>query len=1071
MSSYLHNYFAHPYAKNTAFSFFKICAPGLVLALWLGSTSAGWSQKIWDGGGAMNNWNDAANWNPDGVPTALDNVTIALDSTITVDIPNAVCNSLQLGGAMANTMGILTFSTSGNPKLTVSGAVTVGGSGTTGNGRRGEIIFVSGATLIAGSIVLTQSTPGNDNPGRITMTSGSTLRTGSFAIGEGLATWMPGAGTVELSAPNTLPATTFTTFHNLSILSGTTTFGAAMTITGKLSISAAGKATLFAGTDSPVNNLTLGGVSQSNGTFGGTGSGATHINPTYFSTTTGIVTVGTDCSNAGLWTGVSSTDWSDASNWCGEVPTAATDVTIPNGANVTVNTAAVCASFTIEGGNAGNLVSINAPYSLTVTGAVTIGGGTTNNADDKYLDVNDGTLSCGSIFISDTGMGQRDSEVRLTSGTVNVSGNITMNGGPNRNAITFFGAGILNIAGSITGGDIAGFPGSTVNFNGAAPQTIPMNTAYVYGNLAINNPAGATFQAAVDTMRVAGNITVGNLVSGSVLHTNNVAMERGLSDTITVVAGSTFNAGTTPITWSDVNGVAIINGTFITADTFGLSGIVNAAISATNAPSILLGTNSTVEFSAVAPFIQLVTQRSDYANVKLTGGVKTMAGGTHTISGSLTINTAIYNGTTNNPVVNLAGDLLNSAFIFNQGNGRINLVGTALQTIGGTATPVYDTLVLNNSGAGAVLSSPVTIGKKFIFTRGILKTTSSNFLVFSDNATVSANDTSFVSGPVRKVGDDPFTFPVGKATTYGPIAITAPAVNTDAFQAEYFAAAPTGNLDMMGILAITDEEYWDLDRVGGASAVNVIMDFTGNSMANATDLNNLRVARFNESLMQWVSEGNTATSGTPTTQGTITSAAVSSFSFFTLGSSVALNALPIELAAFTATPEGKTVRLDWNTVSELNNAFFHIERSANGLDFSDIGKVAGAGTSRVPLVYTFTDQQPLSGWNYYRLRQEDTDGKYTHSPVQAVFMDKTDDKRGLLLFPNPAVTTLNLKTNHGVAADDRVEILDHTGYRVYYFSAFEAIKVPMDVSQLPAGMYIVRLQTAAGMVSASFVKL
>jgi len=150
--------------------------------LFISQASYAQISKTWDGGAGTSNWNDANNWAPDGVPTNLDPVTLAANRTnnanlsVTVNDTNAVCASLQIGGSFADTRATLTFASSGNPKLTVTGAVTVGGSGSTSTNRGGTITFVSGATLEAQSVVLTQSNSGNnnDNPGTITMTNGST---------------------------------------------------------------------------------------------------------------------------------------------------------------------------------------------------------------------------------------------------------------------------------------------------------------------------------------------------------------------------------------------------------------------------------------------------------------------------------------------------------------------------------------------------------------------------------------------------------------------------------------------------------------------------------------------------------------------------------------------------------------------------------------------------------------------------------------------------------------------------------------------------------------------------------
>jgi len=942
------------------------------------------------------------------------------------------------------------------------------------------IIVAAGSTLNAG----TTSIRWVGATGTITLNGTfQTANTAGFSGGAARAISSANSPAITLGSSSTIEynalvaqPVTQRSYNNL-VLSGSgnkNISGVSTTvIANNLSISGTAKARLTDGSTSSALSLTLGGVNQTTGSWGSTGSMATNTNNTWFAAgTDGIININTGCTT-GTWLRIFSTDWNDAGNWCGGIPTATTDVVIPNGLNVTVNTAAVCASLTINGGDAPNTVTLNSPNSLSVTGAITINAGL-NNADDKVIAVNDGILSCSSITIADTGGGNTDSEITITTGTLTVSGDITMNGNANRNGVRIQGAGTLNIGGvivGVNGGDLDRAPGSTVNFNGIVPQTIPTGSPYEYENLTINNTAGVSFQAGIPVTDgiISGKITVGNLVSGSVLNTNNVAVTRGVADTIIVAAGSTLNAGTSSITWSGAGGAAIINGTFMTANLLGFSGASGApAINPANAPAIGLGANSTIEYNAPSPLVQIVSQRTDYANVTLTGSLKNMAAGTHTLSRNFTINSGvIYDGVPNNPVLNIAGNLLNSGSFFNQGSGRINLNGLTLQTIGGGATTAYDTLVLNN-GAGAQLSSPVYIGKQFIFTKGLLATTDVNVLIFNNSATASANDTSFVNGPVRKIGNVAFTFPTGKGTTYGPVSISE-LTATATFQAEYFAGAPPDLTLGMGIAEIADEEYWDLEKISpDPASARVSLRWFGSAMAAQTDIDNLQVAHFTGGA--WVSAGGSTSDTDPEAGGTIMSDLISSFSPFILGSSVALNPLPIELLSFNAKPNGKAVQLDWRTATELNNAFFHIERSANGRDFENIGKIAGAGTSHEPLAYTFTDALPLNIWNYYRLRQEDFDGRFSYSPVQAVLMSKEGDADRLQLFPNPANNVLNFRTVDLIQPGDRLEIYDFSGRLVQSFSAADALHAPVDISKLPAGAYTMRLRTEAGVVSASFIK-
>lgn len=90
-----------------------------------------------------------------------------------------------------------------------------------------------------------------------------------------------------------------------------------------------------------------------------------------------------------------------------------------------------------------------------------------------------------------------------------------------------------------------------------------------------------------------------------------------------------------------------------------------------------------------------------------------------------------------------------------------------------------------------------------------------------------------------------------------------------------------------------------------------------------------------------------------------------------------LNTLPVQLTSFTAQKQGNAAVLKWSTSSENNNSHFNVERSANGTDFTIIASRKGTGTTSVVQQYSYTDYNPISGANYYRLIQYDNDGKTT----------------------------------------------------------------------------------------------
>jgi hypothetical protein len=111
--------------------------------------------------------------------------------------------------------------------------------------------------------------------------------------------------------------------------------------------------------------------------------------------------------------------------------------------------------------------------------------------------------------------------------------------------------------------------------------------------------------------------------------------------------------------------------------------------------------------------------------------------------------------------------------------------------------------------------------------------------------------------------------------------------------------------------------------------------------------------------------------------------------------------LPIQLSPFTAQKTNSDeINLQWTTESEINNDYFTIERSSDGIAFETITKQKGAGNSTQKLFYSFIDKLPFNGKNYYRLKQTDYDGKFTFSQVVFVQINQTKDK--IILYPNPS---------------------------------------------------------------------
>lgn len=139
--------------------------------------------------------------------------------------------------------------------------------------------------------------------------------------------------------------------------------------------------------------------------------------------------------------------------------------------------------------------------------------------------------------------------------------------------------------------------------------------------------------------------------------------------------------------------------------------------------------------------------------------------------------------------------------------------------------------------------------------------------------------------------------------------------------------------------------------------------------------------------------------------------------------------LPIDLINFEATTEGKKVSLLWNTASEINNDFYTLERSQNGIDYVTLKTVKGAGNSTSTLSYEVFDEKPLSGPNYYRLKQTDFDGKFSYYETKVVNYYK-DEFYCNEPSPNPAESNVNINFYAPFSTTANIQVIDIMGRTV-----------------------------------------
>jgi hypothetical protein len=370
-------------------------------------------------------------------------------------------------------------------------------------------------------------------------------------------------------------------------------------------------------------------------------------------------------------------------------------------------------------------------------------------------------------------------------------------------------------------------------------------------------------------------------------------------------------------------------------------------------------------------------------------------------------------------------------------------------------------MTVTKSGGNVLLANPLEIKSNLTFTTGDVNSTLANLLIFRDNSThTTPSHTSHTNGPVRKIGNDAFTFPVGNGTFYRSIGISAPSNTADHFTGQFFPINPdavdgvaVANIEVP-LINISDCEHWILDRTNGTSNVFVTLsyeDYSINNCSGVTDPVSLKVARWDAVAQIWRNNGGTGI-GVPT--GTITTAAaVTAFSPFALSTTHLNNALPAELIHFDALPKNNEVQLTWTTASEINVDYFEVLKSKDGVSFSPLTSVDAIGNSSYLNQYNTVDYYPYSGLSYYQLKTVDNNGYSELSPIKSV---QFDEAKSPYIVTSFADWTIFYSTENEKPI--LMEIYDATGKLVHFEQVvFGDGLYILNHSTFAKGMYFIKI--------------
>lgn len=430
---------------------------------------------------------------------------------------------------------------------------------------------------------------------------------------------------------------------------------------------------------------------------------------------------------------------------------------------------------------------------------------------------------------------------------------------------------------------------------------------------------------------------------------------------------------------------------------------------------------------------------------------------------------------TNNGKVYAKQNFTNNQSAWTVGTGELFLTGTGAQNISTTSNSPFYKLTVNKSSGLANLSSAIAVNHTLNLTAGKLSLGNYDLSIANSASILGAGTSNYVvavgTGVLKQQvqASGSTLFPVGLSSVYTPVTVSLSMFSTtDVFNVRMlplvYSNGTTGSVMNSNVVNAT---WMVSETLNGGS--NATLTCQWPSSLELTGFNRLfsRLAHYTSSSAWDYGLVNIMASGS--NPYTVTRAGFTSFSPFTVTMLMAI--LPAGSIELSGRNNGDENLISWSTSSETNSAYFSIETSLNGTDFTEAGKLTAAGQSNDARNYRFTHQHINNRSFYYRIKLVDADGSFTYSKIIRINVTAI---KAASLYPNPVKdkTTISFSTQQNTFVT--VNVTNASGLLLYTSSQRFTQgdhKMNVDLSLLPAGMYNLQLKDDAGNVQTfQFIK-
>lgn len=185
--------------------------------------------------------------------------------------------------------------------------------------------------------------------------------------------------------------------------------------------------------------------------------------------------------------------------------------------------------------------------------------------------------------------------------------------------------------------------------------------------------------------------------------------------------------------------------------------------------------------------------------------------------------------------------------------------------------------------------------------------------------------------------------------------------------------------------------------------------------------------------------------------------------------------LPLIVNQFNGNYSDGIIQLGWSTYSEINIEHFDIERSTDGANFRQIGKInTASGQLNSNASYNYLDITAQRGTNYYRLAMVDNNGNYTYSKTIMVNVD-IKGISVMIVYPNPFSKRVQIRVNSDKAEKVAINIINSNGILMSSQDAQTQVgdnNININkVDALPGGIYYIEVVSSTRSLKTKVMKL